>query len=146
VTQPGSDHSPCRAALGSFQLAARCGATAATGPVKLAVRPERVVLHPFGTDGPNHVPGMVERIVFLGSASQVFLTLAPGATIQALVTNAPDDIAWRQGTPVSAELPAEWLRVLPGQDGPTLPAPSARPGLPTSSERISDDPRPSLYE
>ena len=118
VTEPRSGHSPCRVALGDFALAAQCGETAATGQVKLAIRPERVILHPFGAEGPNRVPGMVERIVFLGSASQVFLTLAPGPTIQALVTSALDPITWRQGTPVSAELPAQSLRVLPAHDEP----------------------------
>jgi hypothetical protein len=146
VTQPGSDHSPCRAALGSFQLAARCGATAATGPVKLAVRPERVVLHPFGTDDPNHVPGMVERIVFLGSASQVFLTLAPGVTIQALIGNARALTTWTQGTPVSAELPAESLRVLPERDEAGPPMQSAAPGLLEPHGQTSDDHRATLYE
>jgi spermidine/putrescine transport system ATP-binding protein len=112
VTSAGGAQAPCRLAVGEFDLAAECGTTAASGAVRLAVRPERVLLHPFGADGPNRMPGMVERVVFLGSASQVFVTLAPGATIQALVTNAPEPVPWRQGTPVSVELPAGSLRVL----------------------------------
>ena len=146
VTEPGSDHSPCRVALGDFALAARCGETAATGAVKLAVRPERVALHPFGTDGPNHIPGMIERIVFLGSANQVFLTLAPGVTIQALIGNASDLTAWSQGTPVSAELPAESLRVLPEYGESLSPAPST--GGSASEPRATGgrEFRPSLYE
>jgi spermidine/putrescine transport system ATP-binding protein len=146
VTEPGSGHSPCRVALGDFSLAACCGETAATGAVKLAVRPERVVLHPFGTGGPNHVPGMVERIVFLGSASQVFLTLAPGVTIQALIGNARALTTWTQGTPVSAELPAESLRVLPERDEAGPPMQSAAPGLLEPHGQTSDDHRATLYE
>jgi hypothetical protein len=55
---------------------------------------------------------MVERLVYLGSTTQVIVRLAPGATVQAMVPNtgaAPD---WEQGTPVSVHLPADALRLL----------------------------------
>jgi spermidine/putrescine transport system ATP-binding protein len=117
VATAGNGSSPCRLQVGEFDLDAQCGATGATGAVKLAVRPERVELHPFDSTGPNRVPGMVERVVFLGSANQVFVTLAPGLSIQALVPNTSGPFAWRQGTPASVELPADSLRVLPDAGG-----------------------------
>jgi hypothetical protein len=55
---------------------------------------------------------MVERLVFLGSATQVFVRLAPGALLQALVQNQGQALPYSQGTPVSALLPADALRVL----------------------------------
>ena len=136
VTVAGDGYTPCQLQLGEFSLQAECGATAATGAVKLAVRPERVMLHPFGAEGRNHVPGMVERVVFLGSANQVFITLAPGTTIQALVANTPGPLAWRQGTPVSAELPAQSLRVLP-VDSPGAAAPVGQPSPTDNFDRPS---------
>ena len=89
---------------------------------------------------------MVERIVFLGSASQVFLTLAPGVTIQALIGNVPDLVAWSQGTPVSAELPAKSLRVLPERGEAGAPMQSAASGLLEPGGQTSDDHRATLYE
>jgi hypothetical protein len=56
---------------------------------------------------------MVERLVFLGSTTQVFLRLATGAALQTLVRNDGAALPYRQGTPVSVELPADALRVLP---------------------------------
>jgi hypothetical protein len=65
--------------------------------------------------GPNRIPGMVERLVFLGAATQVMLRLAPGAQLQALVQNDgdhPQHLA--QGTPVQVYLAPDALRVLRG--------------------------------
>ncbi len=59
---------------------------------------------------------MVERLVFLGSATQVFVRLAPGALLQALVRNDGRALPYSQGTPVSAQLPADALRVLVTSD------------------------------
>jgi hypothetical protein len=57
---------------------------------------------------------MVERVVFLGSASQVIVRLAPGETLQSLVQNDGEPVAYQQGSAVSVLLPPESLRVLPG--------------------------------
>src|SRR5271156_2679733 len=108
-----TDDGRCRLRLGDFELLATCGAVGATGRVKLAIRPERVRIMPFGTRGPNHVPAMVERLVYMGSATQVIMGLAPGQTIQALVPNSDGPVSCEQGTPIEAMLPAEALRVLP---------------------------------
>lgn len=117
VDGAGRRHSPCRVHVGDFELLAERGDTAATGAVSLSVRPERVELHEFEWPGPNRVPGMVERVVFLGSGHQVFVSLAPGMTVQALVLNTPGRFAWSQGTPVSVHLPADSIRVLPDRGG-----------------------------
>jgi spermidine/putrescine transport system ATP-binding protein len=118
VSAPGSASapatSPCTLKLGEFELSAQCGTVAATGDVKLAIRPERVQLKAYEDTGPNRVPGMVERVVFLGSASQVIVRLAPGAVLQTLVHNDGEPVEFRQGTAVKVFLPPEALRVLPG--------------------------------
>ena len=109
---PGGRADVCRVAIGEFALDAACGELSASGEVKLAIRPERIHLHPHGTSGPNHLPGMVERLVFLGSTTQIFLRLANGAALQSLVRNDGGGLPYSQGTPVSVALPAEALRVL----------------------------------
>lgn len=119
VTQPGAEANgaattarPCRLRLGDFELEAGCGSVNSVGTVRLAVRPERVQIGQFGETGQNRLPAMVERLVFLGSATQVFVRLAPGALLQALVHNDGNPVPWSQGTPVSVHLPCDALRVL----------------------------------
>jgi len=103
----------CCLRVGDFTLWAEAGRLDAIGAVKLAIRPERVHLHPYDTSGANRVPGMVERVVFLGSTTQILVRLATGAALQALVRNEGTAVPYGQGTPVSVDLPAEALRVLP---------------------------------
>ena len=55
---------------------------------------------------------MVERLVFLGSDTQVIVRLAPGEIVQALIQNQGEAPPYEQGTPVSVVLPPEALRVL----------------------------------
>jgi spermidine/putrescine transport system ATP-binding protein len=81
--------------------------------VKVCIRPERVDLEPAGTTGPNRVPGMVERVVYVGSVLHVLVNLAPGERIQVFMQNEGDALPWSQGTPITASMPAEALRVLP---------------------------------
>jgi len=103
----------CRLMVGEFELDAMRGKTDARGPTKVTIRPERVHLEELGNGGgSNRIPGMVERLVYLGSAVQVITRLAVGTTIQVLVQNTGDEIPWKQGTPVQAYLPPEALRVL----------------------------------
>jgi spermidine/putrescine transport system ATP-binding protein len=103
----------CRVRLGDFILEAEAGQLDATGAVKLAIRPERVQVHPYEDGGANRVPGMVERLVFLGSTTQVFLRLATGSPLQTLERNDGAELPYSQGTPVSVGLPSDALRVLP---------------------------------
>jgi spermidine/putrescine transport system ATP-binding protein len=102
----------CRLMLGVYELDALQGKTDARGPSKITIRPERVHLEPHTTTGPNRIPGMVERLVYLGSTIHIITHLATGTTIQALIQNTGTDIPWKQGTPVQAHLPPEALRVL----------------------------------
>jgi spermidine/putrescine transport system ATP-binding protein len=102
----------CRLRVGDFELDAARGDVDATGATKVTIRPERVRLSGHDDSGPNSLPGMVERLVYLGNAVQVIVRLAVGVTIQALVQNVGEEIPWSQGTPVRAHLPAEALRVL----------------------------------
>ena len=113
ATVESSGSGPCQVRLGDFVLGAEAGDLRATGAVKLAIRPERIQVHPQDATGVNRMPGMVERLVFLGSTSQIFLRLANGASLQALERNDGKGLAYSQGTPVSIELPADALRVLP---------------------------------
>jgi spermidine/putrescine transport system ATP-binding protein len=112
--QPGRNgEGPCRLRMGDFTLEAAAGQLDATGAVKLAIRPERIHVEPYETGGANRVPGMVERLVFLGSTTHVYVRLATGSTLQTLVRNDGAELPFSQGTPVSVAIPAEALRVLP---------------------------------
>src|SRR5438105_3796435 len=102
----------CRVRIGDFELLAGKGDVRATGDVRVVIRPERVRLEVHGSAGENRLPGMVERAVFQGSTTQVIVRLAHGDTLQSLVTNEGDRPGYEQGTPVSAHLPPEALRIL----------------------------------
>jgi len=112
TARPESGATPCRIRLGDFELSAGQGATGCSGPIKVAIRPERVRIEPYEATGPNRVPGMVERLVFLGSSTQVIVRLATGGVLQALIQNQGGLPAFQQGTAVQVDLPADALRVL----------------------------------
>jgi spermidine/putrescine transport system ATP-binding protein len=113
VERAGSGQGPCHLRMGDFTLQAQAGQLDASGAVKLAIRPERVHLRPHETGGANCLPGMVERLVFLGSTTHVYVRLATGSALQALLRNDGGAVPYSQGTPVSVDLPADALRVLP---------------------------------
>ncbi len=114
----------CRVRLGDFELLAGQGERDARGEIKITIRPERVRLEEAGTTGENRIPGMVERVVYVGSIMQVFVHLAPGETVQAWVQNRGEgSLAYQQGSSVTVHLPAEALRVL--QDAIVVPAAGA---------------------
>jgi hypothetical protein len=101
----------------------------------MVIRPERVRLEAHGSTGENRVPGMVERVVYLGNAKAIIVGLAPGQRIQALVQNTGDEPAYRQGDPVMAYMPAEALRVLTD----TGTAPLEDDGRAHPVERIAEE-------
>jgi ABC-type Fe3+/spermidine/putrescine transport system ATPase subunit len=102
--------------VGDFALTShRCEAT--TGTAHAVIRPERVRIEEHGSAGENRVPAMVERVVFLGSATEVLLRLAPGIALQALMQNDGSRPDLAQGTPVNVYLPPDALRVLTGAAG-----------------------------
>ena len=115
VVERGPGHK-CVVKLGESALAADFGGQEAPDRAHAVIRPERVRIEEFGSAGPNRVPGMVERLVYLGSTTQVMIRLAAGAQIQALVQNDGSAAHLTQGTPVHVHLAPDALRVLAGAD------------------------------
>jgi spermidine/putrescine transport system ATP-binding protein len=109
--------------LGDIALTTSNEVPAEPGPVSAGtvapavIRPERVRVEEHGSGGANRVPALVDRVVYLGAATQVHLRLATGESLQAVVPN-EDAAAWSQGTPVHVYLPADALRVLAGDAEP----------------------------
>ena len=101
-----------RVRLGDFQFMAARGDLDARGPIRIVIRPERVRLEDQGTSGDNRIPGMVERVLYVGSTIQVLVHLAHGETLQAWMQNRGGDPPWQQGTAVSVHLPPDAIRVL----------------------------------
>lgn len=102
----------CSIRLGEFALVAAQGDLNARGPVKVVIRPERVLVHDRGLGSANCVPGMIQRVVYVGPVTQLMVTLASGETIQSMQPNRGENLTYSQGTPVSVELPRTALRVL----------------------------------
>ena len=125
ATAQGESNGRCKVALGEFKLYASNGDVSTTGETRIVIRPERVRLEAHESTGENRIPGMVERVVYLGNGNQIIVGLAHGERIQALVQNTGDELAYRQGDPVKAYLPAEALRVLTD----------------TGTAQLEDDPR-----
>ena len=68
----------CRLQVGEFELDATQGKTDARGSVRVTIRPERVQLETQEATGQNRVPGMVERLVYLGTPSRSSCTSPSG--------------------------------------------------------------------
>ena len=112
VIAHGDSDGRCRVTLGDFELHASRGETHTTGDTRIVIRPERVHLEPHESSGENRVPGIVERVVYLGNSNQIIVILANGDTVQALVQNTGEELTYKQGDPVRVYLPSEALRVL----------------------------------
>jgi spermidine/putrescine transport system ATP-binding protein len=131
VTAKGESEGRCKVALGEFELYAAQGDTATRGETRMVIRPERVRLEAHQSTGENRIPGMVERVVYLGNANQIIVGLAHGERIYTLVQNTGDELTYRQGDPVKVYMPAEALRVLtdtgtaPLEDDPRARSPAA---------------------
>jgi len=113
----------CRVAVDGYELETRGTEQDVTGEAKIVIRPERIELEDHqAPSGQNRVPGMVERVVYVGSAVQVIVRAATGEPLQALVQNTGKDISYEQGMPVQLHLPVDALRVLPSGigDAPSL--------------------------
>jgi spermidine/putrescine transport system ATP-binding protein len=102
----------CRLRVGGLELLASSGHVAASGPVKVVVRPERVRVEAGGATGENRLPGRIERVVYAGAVSQLVVELALGAAIQCMLANDGADLPFTRGAPVSVYLPSDALRVL----------------------------------
>jgi spermidine/putrescine transport system ATP-binding protein len=108
---PGSR---CTVRLGESVLEVEHGGTEAPDHAHAVIRPERVRVEEYGSAGPNRVPAMVERLVYLGSATQVILRLAAGPELQALLRNDGSQEHLAHGTPVHVFLAPDAVRVLAG--------------------------------
>jgi spermidine/putrescine transport system ATP-binding protein len=106
--------SQCEVKLGESVLTVEHGGMDAPDQAHAVIRPERVRIEEYGSAGPNRVPAMVSRLVYLGSSTQVFLHLAAGADVQALLQNDGGQANLAQGTPVNVYLAPDALRVLAG--------------------------------
>jgi spermidine/putrescine transport system ATP-binding protein len=108
----------CLVRCGDLELEALSGDIAATGDVLLVIRPEKVDVQAHGSGGGNRVPGMVERVVYVGASTQLMIRLVSGTSLQAMLPTGASATAYDQGSPVSVHLPPESLRVLaPATDG-----------------------------
>ncbi len=105
--------------FGEFTLDAQAPTGHAAGPGRAVIRPECVEVAEAGGTGPNRLPGMVDRTVFLGSTTQVMVRLPHGAVVQSLITNSTPREDLVVGHPVTVGLPAESLRVLAVSSRPT---------------------------
>jgi hypothetical protein len=116
VEAVGGSAGGCSIRAGEFVLEAGCGELDARGEVTVVVRPERLEVADHDPDpGPNCLPGMVDRTVFVGSNLQVMVRLATGALLQASVPNEGEGLdRYRQGSPVTVRIPVDALRVLSG--------------------------------
>ncbi len=108
-----------RVDVGGVVLSAEHG-EARAGVVRLTIRPERVRIEPPATEGENRVPATIERFVYLGSTTQVFVALPGGDRVQALVANSGDVDEYDVGAVVTAHLPSDALRIL--ADDEAVPA------------------------
>ena len=120
------DH--CTVTIGDFRLRAGAGDVAASGPVKIVARPERIELLAHGDQRENCVPGMIERTVYVGASVQVMVRLATGAQLQASIANTGDADSYRQGIPVCVHIPPDALRVLGGTSAAAAPGDGDDPG------------------
>jgi spermidine/putrescine transport system ATP-binding protein len=98
--------------LGATELVAKQGDLGARGDVRIVIRPERIRVAAGDETGENRVPGTVERLVYLGSATQIHLRLASGDPLLAVVQNRGEHLRFASGAGVSVFLPADALRVL----------------------------------
>jgi spermidine/putrescine transport system ATP-binding protein len=111
----GRSGDACVVGLGEFRLHAGRGDLDTQGATRLVIRPERVRLEPreFARGGEdNRVPGMVERVVYMGAANHVLVRLAHGELVTALVQDTGEGQRHSSGDPVQVHFPPDALRVL----------------------------------
>ena len=103
----------CNVRLGEATLRATTGDMELRGDVKVVIRPEQVQLVDREASVENQLPGMVDRLVYLGPTTQLVVRLPGDVAIQILVTNADVRARLTPGTPVSVVLPPASVRLLP---------------------------------
>ena|ERR1700688_1147685 len=104
-------------------------AASASGAAKAVVRLERVELSspdaPGATED-NTLTGLVDRVTYLGPATQVNVRLSDGQVLLASVPNTGASNAFTPGSPVRARIAPDALRILPG-DGARAEPDATRP-------------------
>jgi spermidine/putrescine transport system ATP-binding protein len=110
----GSDGGSCAVRVGDRMFRAEQGATKARGEIRLMIRPERIELEPHAVGGDNRLPGMIERVVFLGGSHEVHVRALGGELLKATVSNDGKQLGvnLEEGEAVSLHLPPDGLRVL----------------------------------
>jgi spermidine/putrescine transport system ATP-binding protein len=108
----GRDGAGCALRIGERTLRAEQGDTSLTGSVTAVIRPERVVVEPQGGPGDNRLPGLVERVVFLGGTYELHARVLGGDLLTAMVPNDGSALRFEEGAPVTLHLPADAVRVL----------------------------------
>jgi len=73
-------------------------ASAASGEVSIALRPERLELVTNGGDGMNVVPGKVSNKIFNGNLMRIFVDV--GASDPIVIELPPEDVRSEMGEPV----------------------------------------------
>jgi spermidine/putrescine transport system ATP-binding protein len=106
------DERGCVVMFNDMELEAAAGDVGAMGDVLLVIRPERVAVEAHGAAGANRMPGMVERVVYVGASTQLIIRLPTGESLQAVLPSGAPSATLDQGTPISVHLPPEALRVL----------------------------------
>src|SRR5215216_7996472 len=114
----GDGGGSCRVRLGEFDLEAAGGDTAATGDVRMVIRPERVRLADDARPAPTASPAWSSASSTRAPATQLVVRLANGESLQALVQNQGQPLSWQQGTAIAVHLPADALRVLSDPSAP----------------------------
>jgi spermidine/putrescine transport system ATP-binding protein len=102
--------------LGDVELVAGRGDLDASGEVRLTIRPERIELEPPGATGGNSLPGVVERLVYLGPTVQLFVRLDQGERLQVTAPSGDPRAAHEEGSRVTVVLPRGALRILRKDD------------------------------
>jgi spermidine/putrescine transport system ATP-binding protein len=103
-----SSNGGCLVRLGNHELVAGAGAIESVGPVSVCIRPERIVL---GGNVANDLPGIVDRVVYMGPMLQVLIEVDGVGSVQAVLPNqGPSDL--RRGDSILVGMPRDALRVL----------------------------------
>ncbi len=108
---PGGDGSRA-VRYGEFTLEAQAAPSGDATSRRAVIRPECVEVQENGLTGANRIPGTVDRVVFLGSTTQLMVRLPQGEVMQSLVTNTAGTDSPAAGQSVTLHLPPESLRLL----------------------------------
>jgi putative 2-aminoethylphosphonate ABC transporter ATP-binding protein len=111
VAVMGESQGRCELRIGDYELTAH-SSTSGRGDAKVVIRPERIGLETKNTAEPNCLPGMIERVVYMGSANRIIVRLPTGEALQVLQQSTGERLMHQQGDPVWLDLPADALRVL----------------------------------